>query len=34
MQFDGTTAGVERIVTWTGVVAPDWPVRPRTEYKG
>lgn len=34
MQFDGTSAGVERVVAWMAVVAPEIRVRPRTEYRG
>ena len=34
MQFDGTSAGVERVIAWAREAAPDWPVRPRTEYSG
>ena len=34
MQFDGTAAGVERLVAWMATVAPGIPVRPRTEYRG
>jgi hypothetical protein len=34
MQFDGSVTGVERVIAWARTVAPDWPVRPRTEYIG
>ena len=34
IQFDGTNAGVERVVAWAQAIAPDLPVRPRTEYTG
>lgn len=34
MQFDGTAAGVERVVAWLALVAPGIPIRPRTEYRG
>jgi hypothetical protein len=34
MQFDGTPAGVERVVAWLATVAPKLPIRPRTEYRG
>jgi hypothetical protein len=34
MQFDGSRSGVERVVAWMQTVAPDCPVRPRTEYSG
>ena len=34
IQFDGTAAGVERVVAWMAVVAPGIPIRPRTEYRG
>ena len=34
MQFDGTSAGVERVGAWISVVAPEIRVRPRTEYRG
>jgi hypothetical protein len=34
MQFDGTAAGVERVVRWMQQEAPGHPVRPRTEYRG
>lgn len=34
MQFDGTSAGVERAVAWMAVVAPTTRIRPRTEYRG
>jgi len=34
MQFDGTSAGVERVVAWMAVASPGSVVRPRTEYAG
>lgn len=34
IQFDGTAAGVEEVVSWGRTVAPQWPIRPRTEYSG
>ena len=34
IQFDGTAAGVERVVAWMAVAAPGVLIRPRTEYRG
>ncbi len=34
IQFDGTSAGVERVLAWIRQVAPGRPARPRTEYAG
>lgn len=34
IQFDGTRAGVERVVAWMAVAAPGSLIRPRTEYIG
>jgi hypothetical protein len=34
MSFDGTSAGVERVLTWVAEVAPEIRIRPRTEYRG
>lgn len=34
IQFDGTSAGAERVIAWARTTAPAWPIRPRTEYVG